>query len=85
MDELNHVDKHHFDQNLANIGPCNPAGHAYFPYDKTLYLLNLCLTHGFQWDIKTIGEEDEVEGLPELWPTGGTKTMVILGWKCFST
>lgn len=66
MDEVNHVDKRHFDRNLANITPYSPAGFPYMPFDKAFYSLNLHPTHGFNWDREVMGEVDEVEGVPGL-------------------
>lgn len=62
----------HFDKHLAHIAPYNPAGFKFMPADNTLYSLYLHLTHGFQWDMKVVGEEDlgfgETEGiLPTIW------------------
>ena len=56
----------HFDKNLANIGPCGSADHAYSPSNKALYFLNFHPTNGFQWDREIMGEEDNVEGVPGL-------------------
>lgn len=58
MVEVNHVDKHHFDNNLANIAPCSPVGFPYMPFDKAFYFLNLHSTHGFDWDREIMGDED---------------------------
>lgn len=70
MAEVNHVDKCHFDRNLANNAPCSPIGFPCMPSDKEFYSLNLHPTHGFKWDRDIMGEVDEVEGVPGLRPTG---------------
>lgn len=55
MPEVNHMDKRHFDRNLANNAPCNPAGFSYMPSGREFYFLNLHLTHGFNWDREIMG------------------------------
>lgn len=64
--EVNHVDKRHFDRNLANIAPYSPADFLYMPFDKAFYFLNLHPTHGFNWDREIMGELNEVEWVPRL-------------------
>ena len=59
MAEVNHVDKRHFDKNLANIAPCSPTGFTFAPTDTTFYSLYLHLTHGFKWDREVVGEDLE--------------------------
>ena len=70
MVEINHVDRRNFDRNLANIGPCNPADGAYSPNGNALYFLTMHPTHGFQWDREVMGEEEDIEGVPGIRPTG---------------
>ena len=57
--EVNHVDRRNFDRNLANIGPCNPAGEAYSPSKNALYFLTLH-PNGFQWDREIMGETKDI-------------------------
>lgn len=47
MDEVNLVDKRHFDKHLANIAPRAPAGFDFIPTDEAFYSLYLHPNDGF--------------------------------------
>ena len=55
MEEVNHVDKRHFDKNLANIAPCEPTNFSMEPESDAYCSLFLHPIHGFQWDRKMVG------------------------------
>ena len=70
MNEVNHVDKRHFNKNLENIDPCSPAGFTFVHTDTIFYSLYLHPTHGFQWDREVVGEHLEFGGTSGVQPTG---------------
>lgn len=70
MDEVNHMDKRHFDTNLANIAPCNSAGFTFAPTDISFNSFYPNLTHGFKWDKEFVGEDLEFGGTPGIHPIG---------------
>lgn len=72
MDEVNHVDKSKFKQNLTHITPCNPAGFDFSPTDNTFFSFYLHPTHGFQWNKEVVDKED--------FGYGGTKGIQPTGW-----
>ena len=69
MTKVNQVDRRNFDRNLADIGPCNPAGEAYSPSKNALYFLTLH-PNGFQWDREIMGETEDIEGVSDIRPIG---------------
>ena len=69
MNKVNRVDRRNFDINLANIGPCYPAGEEYSPRKCSLYFLTLH-PNGFQWDIEIMGETEGVEEISDVRPIG---------------
>lgn len=56
MAEVNHVGRSNFEKNLAHIAPSNPAGFDFTPAENAFCSLYIHPTHGFQWDIKVVGE-----------------------------
>lgn len=50
MEEVNHVSRRTFDNNLANIMSCPLKDQGFRPQDNMFHLVILHPTHGFMWE-----------------------------------
>ena len=72
MAEVNHVERRHFDINLANISLCGHTEFSFSSDDNAYCSLYLHPAQGFQWERQVVGNEDL--------GYGGTKYIQPTGW-----